>query len=228
MAGIEACVFDAYGTLFDVHSAVARLRAGVGARADELSQLWRTKQLEYTWLRALMGRHADFWRVTGDALGYALARTGVDPAVRESLMQAYRSLDAYPEVPDVLRRLREAGLRTAILSNGAPEMLAAGARSAGIEELLDAILSVEDVGVFKPHPEVYRLAVARLGVAADRIAFQSSNGWDVHGAATFGLRAVWINRLGMPPERLPGAAEHELGDLAGLPALLGLRSSSRS
>jgi 2-haloacid dehalogenase len=222
MSGIEACVFDAYGTLFDVHSAVARLRARIGGQADALSQLWRTKQLEYTWVRALMGRHADFWHVTGDALDYALARTGVETAVREPLMQAYRTLDAYPEVPPVLRRLRDAGLRTAILSNGAPEMLAAGARSAGIEELLDASLSVEDVGIFKPHPKVYRLAVERLGVAADRIAFQSSNAWDVSGAANFGLRAVWINRLGMPPECLPGAAEHELRDLAGLPALLGL------
>jgi 2-haloacid dehalogenase len=222
MSGIEACVFDAYGTLFDVHSAVTRLRAPIGGQADALSQLWRTKQLEYTWLRALMGRHADFWQVTGDALDYALARTGVDALVREPLMQAYRTLDAYPEVPHVLRRLRDAGLGTAILSNGAPEMLAAGARSAGIEQLLDAILSVDDVGIFKPHPRVYRLAVERLGVAADRIAFQSSNAWDVSGAANFGLRAVWINRLGMPPERLPGAAEHELPDLAGLPALLGL------
>jgi 2-haloacid dehalogenase len=222
LAGIGACVFDAYGTLFDVHSAVARLRARVGAQADALSQLWRAKQLEYTWLRALMGRHADFWQVTGDALDYALARTGVDRAVREPLMQAYLALDAYPEVPDVLRRLREAGLKTAILSNGEPRMLAAGARSAGIDGLLDAILTVEDVGIFKPHPKVYQLAVDRLAVRPDRIAFQSSNAWDVSGAASFGLRAVWINRLGMPPERLPGAAEHELRDLARLPALLGL------
>ena len=222
MDGIRACVFDAYGTLFDVHSAVARLRPRVGAQADALSQLWRAKQLEYTWLRALMGRHADFWQVTGDALDYALARTGVDPEVREPLMQAYLALDTYPEVPDVLRQLRAAGLRTAILSNGEPSMLAAGASGAGIDGLLDAILSVEEVGIFKPHPKVYQLAVDRLGVGADEIAFQSSNAWDVSGAATFGLRAVWINRLGMPPERLPGAAEHELRDLSGLPALLGL------
>jgi 2-haloacid dehalogenase len=222
MAGIEACVFDAYGTLFDVHSAVARLRARVGKRADALSELWRAKQLEYTWLRALMGRHADFWQVTGDALDYALARTGVEPAMREPLMQAYLTLDAYPEAPDVLRRLRDAGLKTAILSNGEPRMLAAAARSARIERLLDAILSVEDVGIFKPHPKVYQLAVDRLAVRPDRIAFQSSNAWDVSGAAAFGLRAVWINRLDMPPERLPGAPEHELRDLSGLPGLLGL------
>jgi 2-haloacid dehalogenase len=222
MAGIEACVFDAYGTLFDVHSAVGRLRARVGEQADALSQLWRAKQLEYTWLRALMGRHADFWQVTGDALDYALARTGVEPAMREPLMHAYLALDAYPEVPDVLRRLRHAGLKAAILSNGEPSMLAAAARSAGIDGLLDAILSVEDVGIFKPHPKVYQLAVDRLAVRPDQVAFQSSNAWDVSGAAAFGLRAVWINRLGMPPERLPGAAEHELRDLSELPALLGL------
>jgi 2-haloacid dehalogenase len=222
MRGIEACVFDAYGTLFDVHSAVARLRARVGARADPLSQLWRSKQLEYTWLRALMGRHADFWRVTGDALDYALARTGVDATLRAPLLQAYLALDAYPEVPDALRRLRAGGLKTAILSNGEPNMLRAAANSAGIAELLDAILSVEEVGVFKPHPQVYQLALDRLALRPHQIAFQSSNAWDVSGAAAFGLRAVWINRQGMPPERLPGAAEHELGDLSGLPALLGV------
>jgi 2-haloacid dehalogenase len=222
MRGIEACVFDAYGTLFDVHSAVARLGARVGDRADNLSQLWRTKQLEYTWLRALMGRHADFWQVTGDALDYALARTGVDTSLHEPLMQAYLALDAYSEVPEALRRLRAGGLKTAILSNGEPRMLGAAARSAGIAELLDAVLSVEEVGVFKPHPKVYQLAIDRLAVHPDQIAFQSSNAWDVSGAAAFGLRAVWINRQGMPPERLPGAAEHELRDLSGLPALLGL------
>ena len=222
LSGIRACVFDAYGTLFDVHSAVARLRERVGEQADTLSQLWRAKQLEYTWLRALMGCHADFWQVTGHALDYALARTGTDPAVREPLMQAYLALDAYPEVPDVLRRLRAGGLETAILSNGEPGMLEAAARSAKIAGLLDAVLSVEAVGIFKPHPKVYQLAVDRLEMRPDQIAFQSSNAWDVHGAAAFGLRAVWINRLGMPPERLPGAAEHELRDLSGLPALLGL------
>jgi len=215
-------VFDAYGTLFDVHSAVARLRPLVGEQADALSQLWRAKQLEYTWLRALMGRHADFWQVTADALDYALARTGVDAAVRDPLMQAYLAVDCYPEVPDMLRRLRAGGLRTAILSNGAPRMLEKGARSAGIDGLLDAILSVEEVGIYKPHPKVYQLAVDRLALRPDQIAFLSSNAWDISGAATFGLRAVWVNRLGMPPERLPGAAEHELGDLSGLPALLGL------
>lgn len=221
MEGISACVFDAYGTLFDVHSAVDRLRPQIGDQADALSQLWRSKQLEYTWLRALMGRHADFWQVTGEALDYTLERLAIEPGVRAPLMAAYRALHAYSEVPDVLGRLRAAGLRLAILSNGEPAMLAAAVAEAGIGDLLDAVLSVEEVGIFKPHPTVYQLAVDRLGVRADQIAFQSSNAWDVSGAASFGLRPVWINRFGMPAERLPGRPEHELRDLAGLPALLG-------
>lgn len=223
MEGIRACVFDAYGTLFDVHSAVDRLRPQIGDQADALSQLWRTKQLEYTWLRALMGRHAHFWQVTGEALDYALERLAIDPtSIREPLMAAYLVLHAYPEVPEVLGRLRAAGLKLAILSNGEPEMLDAAVTDAGIGDLLDAVLSVEEVGIFKPHPTVYRLAVDRLRVRPDQVAFHSSNAWDVSGAACFGLRPVWINRFGMPAERLPGRAEHELRDLAGLPPLLGV------
>ena len=222
MEGIRACVFDAYGTLFDVHSPVGRLRPQIGAKADELSQLWRTKQLEYTWLRALMGRHAHFWQVTGDALDYALARLGIEPGpIREPLMDAYLAPHAYPEVLDTLRRLRAAGLKLAILSNGEPAMLAAAVEGAGLGLLLDAVLSVEEVGVFKPHPSVYQLAVHQLDVPAHQIAFQSSNAWDVNGAACFGLRPVWINRFGAPAERLPGDAEHELRDLSELPALFG-------
>jgi 2-haloacid dehalogenase len=222
MDGIRACVFDAYGTLFDVHSPVGRLRPQIGAKADALSQLWRTKQLEYTWLRALMGRHADFWQVTGDALDYALERIGIDPGpIRAPLMDAYLAPQAYPEVQHTLGRLRAAGLKLAILSNGEPEMLAAAVEGAGLGDLLDAVLSVEEVGVFKPHPSVYQLAVHHLDVSAHQIAFQSSNAWDVNGAACFGLRPVWINRFGAPAERLPGDAEHELRDLSELPPLLG-------
>lgn len=223
LEGIRACVFDAYGTLFDVHSAVARAKEQIGPKADALSQIWRAKQLEYTWLRALMSRHVDFWQVTGDALDYAIAAQGLEPGpIREPLMQAYLSLDAYPEVPHVLRRLRAGGLKTAILSNGEPRMLAAGASSAGIEYELDAILSVEEVAIYKPHRQVYQLALDRLGVRPEEIAFQSSNAWDVHGAATFGLQAVWVNRGGATPERLPGEPAAELRDLSGLPGLLGL------
>ncbi len=222
---IGACVFDAYGTLFDVHSAAARCRGDLGDAADAVSQTWRDKQLQYTWLRSLMGskHHVDFWQVTGDALDYALETYGVDDAgLRERLMACYLELDAYAEVKDVLTRLKDGGLKCAILSNGAPEMLAAGARNAGIDGLLDAILSVEEVGIFKPDPSVYGLAVERLGVAAGRIAFQSSNAWDAHAGGAFGFRVAWVNRFGQRPERLPGPADAELATLAELPPLLGL------
>lgn len=220
---VKACVFDAYGTLFDVHSAAARIGEEIGDKAAKLSNLWRRKQLEYTWLRSLMGRHEDFWRVTGDALDFAMQKLDIDsPPLRAKLMEMYLQLDVYPEVKDVLTTLKEGGMKTAILSNGAPSMLISATKSAGIYTLLDAILSVEDVGVFKPHPSVYQTAVDVLKVAPNQISFQSSNGWDAHGAAAFGLVAAWINRTGEPAERLPAAPHVELVSLSGLPALLNL------
>jgi 2-haloacid dehalogenase len=223
ISGIRACVFDAYGTLFDVHSAAARCRDDLGGKADELSNIWRLKQLQYTWLRSLMGAHVDFWRVTGDGLDYAMAAVGLDdPAIRGKLMDMYLQLDAYPEVPEVLGRLKAAGLTTAILSNGAPEMLDAAVRSAGLEDRLDHVLSIEDIGVYKPDPRVYRLAVERTGAPAQEICFMSSNAWDAVGAAHFGFQVAWVNRFGQPPERLPGELKAEIADLAALPGLLGL------
>lgn len=220
---IKACVFDAYGTLFDVHSAVGRYKSRFGHSADAVSAVWRAKQLEYTWLRSLMGKHADFWRITGDALDYAMDAHDVDdPVLWEDLMKAYMSLDAYPEVKEVLSKLREAGYRTAILSNGSPEMLDAAVKSAGIQELLDANLSIEEVGVFKPHPSVYQLAVDRLNVRADEISFQSSNAWDAVGAATFGFQVAWVNRFGQRRERLTADPQVEIGDLNQLLAVLGV------
>jgi len=219
---IRACVFDAYGTLLDFASAVAGERAVLGERADPLNALWRRKQLEYTWLRALMRRHADFRRVTADALDHALAALGIaDPALRERLLAAYDRLDPYPEVPATLERLAARGLRLAILSNGTQEMLASGVESAGLGAWLEAVLSVEEVGVFKPAPEVYLLASRRLGLAAREIAFLSANAWDAHGAASFGFHAIRVDRDGTPAERLPGALAAEIPSLAELPALLG-------
>jgi 2-haloacid dehalogenase len=175
LSGIRACVFDAYGTLFDFASAAARCRDVLGDRAGQLTALWRDKQLQYTWLRALQGRHADFWQVTGDALDFALETLGLgDPPLRARLMDFYRTLDVFPEVPAMLGQLKAAGLKTAILSNGSPDMLAAAVSKAGIGELLDAVLSVELVGVYKPHPKVYQLAVDRLAVPPAAISFQSS------------------------------------------------------
>jgi 2-haloacid dehalogenase len=222
-SNIQACVFDAYGTLFDVHSAVGGHKQRLGENADVVSALWRTKQLEYTWLRSLLGHHVDFWRVTGDALDYALDAHDVDDAaLREDLMQAYLNLSTYPEVASVLQRLKQHGMRTAILSNGSPMMLDAAVTSAGITELLDAVLSVEDVGIYKPDPRVYQLAVDRLGVTAAQISFQSSNAWDAVAAATFGMRVAWVNRFGQRRERLTAQPDAELHTLDELPPLLGL------
>lgn len=220
---IEACVFDAYGTLFDMHSPARRLGAQLGDRAQPLSELWRQKQLQYTWLRSLMGRHEDFWRITGQALDYAMAAFGIDdPALRAQLMEMYLQLDAYPEVPEVLQKLKGSGLKTALLSNGEPSMLRAAAKNAGIYPLFDQILSVETVGIFKPHPTVYQIAVDELRVAAGAISYQSSNGWDAHGAGAFGFQVAWINRFGQPAEMLPAPPHAELRTLSELPALLGL------
>ena len=220
---IEACVFDAYGTLFDFNSATARCRDVLGDRADELSALWRTKQINYTWLRGLMGRHADFWQVTGDALDFCLETMGLqDARLRQRLMDCYLTLETFPEVPAVLRRLKAGGMKTAILSNGTPRMLDAAVSNTGLSDLFDAVLSVEEVGVFKPHHSVYRLPVDRLGVPAERIAFQSSNAWDAVAAGTFGMRVVWINRYGQRRERLTADPDVEGRTLDDLLPVLGL------
>ena len=222
LVGVQACVFDAYGTLFDFASAAKGCRDMLGDGVDRLTALWRDKQLQYTWLRALQGRHADFWQVTGDALDFAMETLAIDkPGLRDRLMGLYLTLDAFPEVPDVLERLKKADLRTAILSNGSPKMLEAVVRASGLNTLLDAVLSVEEVGVYKPHPKVYQLAVDRLGIRAGAIAFQSSNAWDAYAASAFGMQVVWCNRYGQRPERLPGAPDRVVKSLAELPALVG-------
>ena len=223
ISGIRACIFDAYGTLFDVHSAAARCRGDLGDKADSLSDIWRQKQLQYTWLRSLMHAHVDFWQVTGDALDYAMAAVGLDdPAMRRRLMDLYLELDAYAEVPDMLAALKAGGLQTGVLSNGAPKMLRAAIDSAGLADRLDHALSIEDVGIYKPDPRVYQLAVDRVGVTPREICFMSSNAWDAYAASHFGFRVVWVNRFGQPPERIPGAPNRELRDLSPLPGLLGL------
>ena len=220
----KACVFDAYGTLFDVHSAVARHRDRLDSTelADAVSATWRSKQLEYTWLRSLMRRHADFWQVTGDALDYSLARHSINnPALRQDLMEAYLRLDCYPEVPGVLKTLRERGYKTALLSNGNPDMLNAAVEGAGLSELLDASLSVEEVGIFKPDPRVYQLALDRLGLdKPNAVSFQSSNAWDAVAATSFGFDVAWINRFAQPHERLGYQPAAELQTLNELPPLL--------
>lgn len=229
LTGIRACVFDAYGTLFDVSAAITRNRNELGDRADALASLWRSKQLEYSWLRSLRGDYVDFWHVTGQSLDYALGAIGVhDPALRARLMELYFVLDAFPDMRDALAELKTAGLKMAILSNGSPSMLTAAVHRARLEDLLDAVISVDSVRIYKPHPTVYQLAVDRLKLPAERICFLSANYWDASGAALFGFRVIWINRTGALPDPLPGEPDHEIQSLAALPALLGARDDSRS
>jgi 2-haloacid dehalogenase len=219
---VRACVFDAFGTLLDVNSAVARQAEAVGPQAADLAALWRRKQLEYSWLRSLMRRRADFWQLTQDALDHSLEALRLDPGrLRTPLLDAYRSLDAYPEVVPMLRALAQEGIRAAVLSNGSPAMLAEGFVAAGLDELVEPVISVEDAGIFKPAPEAYMLATRALGLPAEAIAFFSSNAWDAHGAASFGFRTFWVNRLGAAPERLPGSIAHEMRDLSTVPELMG-------
>ena len=222
---IKACVFDAYGTLFDV-AAAAREAAGEPGR-DALAKVWqkvatdwRLKQLQYTWLRAVTDTHTDFWEVTQNGLDWALEASGLDDAeLRERLLALYWELSAYPEVPAMLATLKAAGYQTAILSNGSPDMLAGAVASAQVGEFLDDVLSVEDVGVFKPHASVYQLVPDRFDCGADEVLFVSSNGWDAAAAAGFGFRCVWVNRAGEPMERLPWTPDKVLSDLNSIPDL---------
>jgi 2-haloacid dehalogenase len=214
---IKALVFDAYGTLFDVHSVIAECDAAFPGKGMALSQLWRTKQLEYTWLRSLMGRYIDFEAVTAAALNTACRMLGLalDQSTSRRLLGAYRSLALFQEVPAALERLR--GRKLAILSNGSPEMLNAVVRHARLERLLDAVISVDELKIFKPHPSVYALATTAFALEPAEIGFVSSNFWDVSGATSFGFKTFWINRTGQIPDDLgfsPAAVLQSLDQLA--------------
>jgi 2-haloacid dehalogenase len=216
-------VFDAYGTLFDVYSVTALCEEIFPARGHALAQLWRAKQLQYSTLRSLMGRHKNFWELTGDGLVYACRTLALEltPAARERLLEAYLHLTAFPDVRPGLEALRARGLRLAVLSNGEPRMLHAATENAGIAGLLDDVISVESVGIFKPSPRVYALATERLRVRSAELGFVSSNSWDVAGAASAGLRALWIQRSAAePPEELGFAAERVVHALTDVPAIL--------
>jgi 2-haloacid dehalogenase len=217
-AHTKAVIFDAYGTLFDVHSAVGRHMAQVGPDAARFSETWRMKQLEYSWVLSLAGRYEPFWTLTEQALDYAFARfPDIDRSLRPLLLEAYRSLDAYPEVQQALHVLRARGLRIGILSNGDPGMLKAAVDSANLAADLDVVLSVDAVQIFKTSPRSYDLVLNALSVTADEVVFVSSNRWDIAGAAAFGFTTVWVNRLGLPDEYLelaPNAVIASLDELA--------------
>ena len=225
---ITTCVFDAYGTLFDVAAAARQAAAEQGGEKlaqiwPQLAEDWRAKQLQYSWLRAVTGEHTDFWRVTQDGLDWALELRGLsdDAALRERLLSLYWQLQAYPEVPEMLRALKAAGMNTAILSNGSPDMLQGAVQSASLADVLDDVLSVESVGVFKPAPQVYDMVLQRFGVAKHHVLFVSSNGWDAAAAASYGFVTAWVNRAGLPVDRLPGQPNFVLQDLSAIPTLAG-------
>ena len=216
----RAFVFDAYGTLFDVHAAIARHRAAAGPEADRFSELWRAKQLEYAWMLCAAGRYVDFWTLTERALDYAFARfPSVDRSLRAVLLDAYFKLDAFPDARAALGALKVKGIRTAILSNGSPRMLGGAVAAARIGAELDAVLSVDPIRIYKPRREVYALVTDAFGIAPSEVSFVSSNRWDVMGAAAFGFTCIWVNRAGLPeeyPEFAPVAVLHDLASLATL------------
>jgi 2-haloacid dehalogenase len=224
--GVTACMFDAYGTLFDVHAPVATVAARIGENADAVSRLWRQKQLEYTWLRSLMREHAVFWQVTGEALDYALAAHGIDDRpLREELMDLYMTLDAYDDARQALADLKAAGFITGILSNGSPGMLNAAVKSSGLKDHLDYVLSIEDVGIYKPDPRVYEMVVDCPGIEApDNVCFVSANTWDAQAGANFGFQVARINRFGLADENIPGRPKRLLNSLNELPAALARRN----
>ena len=222
LEGVRACVFDAYGTLFDVHAPMRKLAAEIGEKAGDISRLWRQKELEYTCLRSLMGAHADFWHVTGDALDYALESFGVNEAgLKDEIMALYLKLEPYPDVKEALQAVKSRSKMTAILSNGSPAMLDAAVRSAGLDKLIDMVLSAEDVGIYKPSRRVYRHAMQKLQLhEAPALCFVSAHSWDAQAAAQFGFQAVRIDRFGLKDDRIPGKVAAAIADLSELAKLI--------
>ena len=205
MNKIKACVFDAYGTLFDVNAACRELSKEVGDNWEKLASLWRLRQVEYTWLRNSMDEYIDFWQITSDALDYAMETLGIENNdLREELLNLYLKLEAYPEVNDLLKKLKQRGLKTGILSNGNMKMLNSAVNNANIREYLDEILSVEDCKIYKPSSKVYDLVKIKMQISKENVLFFSSNAWDMHAASNYGFKTIWVNRFNAKLERLPG------------------------
>ena len=205
MNKIKACVFDAYGTLFDVNAACRELSKEVGDNWEKLASLWRLRQVEYTWLRNSMDEYIDFWQITSDALDYAMETLGIENnELREELLNLYLKLEAYPEVNDLLKKLKQRGLKTGILSNGSMKMLNSAVDNANIREYLDEILSVEECKIYKPSSKVYDLVKIKMQISKENVLFFSSNAWDMHAASNYGFKTIWVNRFNAKLERLPG------------------------
>ena len=205
MNKIKACIFDAYGTLFDVNAACRELSKEVGDNWEKLASLWRLRQVEYTWLRNSMDEYIDFWQITSDALDYAMETLGIENnELREELLNLYLKLEAYPEVNDLLKKLKQRGLKIGILSNGSMKMLNSAVDNANIREYLDGILSVEECKIYKPSSKVYDLVKIKMQISKENVLFFSSNAWDMHAASNYGFKTIWVNRFNTKLERLPG------------------------
>ena len=205
MNNIKACIFDAYGTIFDVNAACRELSLDVGEKWQDLANLWRLRQVEYTWLRNSMNEYIDFWEITSGALDYAMEVLDInDKKLREQLLRLYLNLEAYPEVKEILQKLKDKNYRTGILSNGSTQMLDSAVKNANIEHLLDVVISVEECKIYKPSSEVYDLVEKKTDIKKDNVTFFSSNAWDMHAAANYGFKTIWVNRFDGVLERLPG------------------------
>ena len=205
MNNTKACIFDAYGTLFDVNAACRELSLDVGDKWQDLANLWRLRQVEYTWLRNSMNEYVDFWEITSNALDYAMEVLNIkNIKLRDQLLELYLKLEAYPEVKKVLGKLKDKKFRTGILSNGSMQMLDSAVKNANIENLLDVVISVEECKIYKPSSEVYDLVEKKTNIQKDKVAFFSSNAWDMHAAANYGFKTIWVNRFDGTLERLPG------------------------
>ena len=221
MDKITTCVFDAYGTLFDVNAACRELSKEVGNKWNELSNLWRLRQLEYTWLRNSMKEYIDFWKITSDALDYAMETLNIkNIKLRNELLSLYLKLEAYPEVKSVLGNIKYMGLKTAILSNGNKKMLESAVSNAKIQNLMDEILSVDDCKVFKPSSKVYELVESKMGVKKENVLFFSSNAWDMHAASNYGFKTIWVNRFQGKLEKLPGKPDQIINSLEQIEKIL--------
>ena len=205
MNNTKACIFDAYGTLFDVNAACRELSLDVGDKWQDLASLWRLRQVEYTWLRNSMNEYVDFWEITANALDYAMEVLNLkNKKLRDELLELYLKLEAYPEVKEVLEKLRDKKYKTGILSNGSMQMLDSAVKNANIENLLDVVISVEECKIYKPSSEVYDLVEKKTNIQKDKVAFFSSNAWDMHAAANYGFKTIWVNRFDGILEKLPG------------------------
>ena len=221
---IKACVFDAYGTLFNFNSAVDRCSKDIGVKSEELSNIWRQKQIQYTWLRSMMNKYADFWTVTGEALDYAMSAVSInDEKLHKKLMQLYKELEIFPEVNEALNNIKNENIIIAILSNGTQEMLCSAIKHSNLSPLIDRVISVDEIGVYKPNPKVYQLAVSKLELNPEEICFISSNAWDAHGASSFGFKVIWVNRYQLPLEQMPSKPDENISSLKSITNLFGLK-----